>query len=147
MVNGHLPFDINGVWSFPQIPNRSLVEDYLQTRGIENDFLLEQLTNKFYTFTDAMLNDDEKTIEKMAEKRFAAKLLPNLKDVKQNKVKLVRDISLIEPLIKENTTNFGELRNNLISDNKDSYIVENILIKGISSLDRDQNYSNYDYFM
>jgi hypothetical protein len=47
-------------------------------------------------------------------------------------------------LIQKNDTDFGNLRKNLISDIEESYIVDSMIIKGVSAY-RDENDCNYDY--
>ena len=80
----------------------------------------------------------------MAEKRFAKELLQNIEKYSKNEIKFKHDPSLIESRVTKDTTDFGDLRANLISDNNDSYIVDSIIIKGVSP-NRDENDSNFDY--
>lgn len=47
-------------------------------------------------------------------------------------------------LIKRDETDYGDLRGNLVSDNQDTYIVDSMIIKGVSPR-REENDSNYDY--
>ena len=41
----------------------------------------EILSDKFFTFIDAMCSGDEAAVKAMAEKRFAEKLIPNLSGI------------------------------------------------------------------
>ena len=46
--------------------------------------------------------------------------------------------------IKQDQTDYGALRGNLISDIKETYIVDQMIIKGVSP-NREENQSNFDY--
>jgi len=50
MVNGNFPFDINGVWALPEQPERPIVKDFLEKRGVEYPIMQEILTEKFEQF-------------------------------------------------------------------------------------------------
>ena len=44
----------------------------------------------------------------------------------------------------KDTTDFGDLRANLVSDNAETYVVDSFIIKGVSP-NREENDCNYDY--
>lgn len=46
--------------------------------------------------------------------------------------------------MKKDNTDYGALRANLVSDNDKTYIIDNMIIKGISPV-RSENDCNYDY--
>jgi hypothetical protein len=50
MGDGCFPFDMNGVWSLPQQPERKLVNEFLHKRGVEYGLMHEILSEKFYKF-------------------------------------------------------------------------------------------------
>jgi len=80
----------------------------------------------------------------MAEKRFATKILSGLEKIQNNAFKLERDLNEVEKIVKTDTTDYGDLRANLVSDNEGTYIVDSMIIKGVS-INRDENDCNYDY--
>jgi hypothetical protein len=45
---------------------------------------------------------------------------------------------------KQDDTDYGQLRKNLVSDIEDTYIVDSMIIKGVS-VNREENDCNYDY--
>ena len=47
-------------------------------------------------------------------------------------------------MIKTDDTDYGQLRKNLVSDISESYVVDTMLVKGVSVL-REENDCNYDY--
>ena len=47
-------------------------------------------------------------------------------------------------MIKADPTDYGILRGNLVSDAEQTYIIENLLVQGISAR-RSENETNYDY--
>ena len=144
MASGGMPIDGNGVLALPQQENRSAVREFYEDRGITDEIVLEHLTTKYFEFIDAILAQDEKKIEAMAEKRFATKVIANLSKVKANEMKFTREKGLVADIVKEDDTDYGALRANLISDNKEDYIINTILVKGVS-VRRDENDCNYDY--
>ena len=144
MLNGHFPFDVNGVWALPQQPERPIVKRFLELRGVNYPLMQELLTEKFQTFLQAMIDQDEQKIQAMAEKRFASELISNLNQIKSKQVKYIPDRSLLANIIVPDTTDFGDLRGNLVSDNTDTYVVDSVIIKGVS-VNREENDCNYDY--
>ena len=143
MVGGALPIDENGVLALPK-QDRSLVNDFFEQRGVTHEFIQELLTEFFYDFLNAIETQDKAKIERMAEKRFAARLIENLDAVKAAGVKFERGTGLSQNLVKVDETDYGMLRQNLVSDIEDTYIVDNMIVKGVSS-DRSQNACNFDY--
>lgn len=144
MLNGHFPFDVNGVWALPQQPERPIVKKFLELRGVNYQLMHELLTEKFQVFLNAIVEQDQKKIQAMAEKRFAEKLISNLTQIKNKQVKYIPDRSLLADIIVPDSTDFGDLRGNLVSDNSSTYIVDSMIIKGVS-VNRDENDCNYDY--
>lgn len=57
---------------------------------------------------------------------------------------MTSDEEALTGLILKDETDFGDLRQNLVSDNESTYIVESKLIKGVSPR-RHENDCNYDY--
>ena len=51
---------------------------------------------------------------------------------------------LLNDIVKEDNTDYGEFRANLISDEKESYTIDTLLIKGLSPI-RSENDCNFDY--
>jgi hypothetical protein len=80
----------------------------------------------------------------MSEERFANRVVENLEAIKKNEIKFVKDPALAQSLARKDGTDLGELRGNLVSDNSSSYIVDSVIIKGVSPR-RKENDSNFDY--
>ena len=63
MMDGNLPFDSNGVIAlpfknFPQQPQRPLVTEFLNKRGVEYNLMQEILEDKMFGFIDAIQSSD-----------------------------------------------------------------------------------------
>ena len=65
-----------------------------------------------------------------------------MEKLKKNELKFTRDTSNLK--IVQDKTDFGDLRQNLLSDNENSYIVDSMIIKGVS-VRREENDANFDY--
>lgn len=91
-----------------------------------------------------MLDGDQHKIEAMTELRFGKQIVERLADIKKHEMKFEADPSLIQKFIKKDDTDFGDLRGNLVSDNDENYIIDSMIIKGISPK-RDENDNNFDY--
>jgi hypothetical protein len=48
MSEGAMPIDGNGVLALPKQPERNLVDQFYNHRGIEHEIVQELLTDKFY---------------------------------------------------------------------------------------------------
>ena len=143
MANGAMPVDGNGVLALPK-QERTLVNDFFDERGVTHDFIQELLTEFFFDFLKAIEDGDAAKIEKMAEKKFAARVIENLPKIKTEGLKFERGAGLSKDLVKVDQTDFGVLRKNLVSDIEESYIVDHMIVKGVS-LDRARNDCNFDY--
>lgn len=137
-----LPIDGNGVLALPQQPPRPIIDHFYEIRGIEHGLVQEILTDKFFSFIDAMCQGDETAVRAMAEKRFADKIAANLAGIQKSGIKFQRGKGLVET--KKDDTDYGNLRQNLVSDIEDTYVVDSVIIKGVS-VNRDENDCNYDY--
>ena len=102
----------------------------------------ELLTTFFYEFISALETGDEQKVRQMAEKRFADKLVEMLPEIRKAGIKLDKTKGLNK--ITEDSSDFGILRKNLISDIKEDYVVEHMLIQGVST-NRELNDFNFDY--
>ena len=91
-----------------------------------------------------MCKGDEDKIRALAEKRFANQIIKNLPKIKSSQISFDKGPGKVSDLVKENNTDFGILRKNLISDINESYIVDSMIVKGVSA-NRDENDCNYDY--
>ena len=80
----------------------------------------------------------------MAEKRFGEKMIENLPNIQKSEIKFERGAGKVQNLVKQDSRDFGVLRKNLISDIQEDYIVDSMIIKGVSA-DREENDCNYDY--
>ena len=80
----------------------------------------------------------------MAERNFSSKILDNLEKIHKNEFSFDQNEKAVVKT--SDTTNYGDLRSNLISDNTSSYIVDSMLIRGVS-VNRDENDCNYDYHL
>jgi len=58
MMDGNLPFDSNGVIALPQQPQRPLVTEFLNKRGVEYNLMQEILEDKMFGFIDAIQSSD-----------------------------------------------------------------------------------------
>ena len=143
MASGAMPIDGNGVLSLPK-QERALVNEFYEHRGITHEAVQELLTEKYFDFIDAILAQDKEKIESMAEKRFAEKIIGNLSKVGANEMTFKRESGLVSDIVKEDDTDYGSLRANLVSDIKEDYIIDSMIIKGVS-VHRDENDCNYDY--
>jgi len=101
----------------------------------------EVLTDKFYSFIKALEEGDANKIRAMSEKRFGQEVVANLDMIKKNEIKFVKED---KAQIKSDSTDYGDLRANLTSDNNDTYIVDSLIVKGVSVI-RSENDCNYDY--
>jgi hypothetical protein len=102
----------------------------------------EHLEGKFYEFIEALVDQDKNKINKLAEKRFANRLIHNLE--KANGISFEKGPGLLDEIIQEDTTDYGDFRENLVSDMNSNYTIDTLLIKGISP-HREDNDCNYDY--
>lgn len=78
----------------------------------------------------------------MLESKFADKIIQNLDKIKASTIQFKQGNGLCN--IKKDQTEYGALKNNLVSDNDQSYLIDSVLIKGLS-VNRSENYSNFDY--
>ena len=78
MLNGAFPIDKNGVLPLPQMPNKEIVDNYFNIKGIQRDDVQEILTEKFHDLIGAMTSGDAEKIKNMTEKAFGDKLISNL---------------------------------------------------------------------
>lgn len=78
----------------------------------------------------------------MTEKRFGDKLAANLSGIQKSQIKFEKGKGLVDA--KSDETDYGQLRKNLVSDIEDTYIVDSMIIKGVS-VHRSENDCNYDY--
>jgi len=143
MASGGMPIDGNGVLALPK-QSRIFVDEFYEKRGITHEAVQELLTEKYYDFIDAILAQDKEKIEAMAEKRFAEKVVANMSKVAGNEMQFNRERGLVSELVKEDDTDYGALRANLVSDIKEDYIIDTMIVKGVS-VRRDENDCNYDY--
>lgn len=66
-----------------------------------------------------------------------------MEKLKKNEIKFhPKDIKGLK--IVEDNSEFGDLRQNLVSDMKESYIIDSMIIKGVSVI-REENDCNFDY--
>lgn len=72
-----MPIDGNGVLALPK-QERILVNDFFEERGVTHEFVQELLTEFFFDFLKAIEDGDKEKIERMAERRFAARIIENL---------------------------------------------------------------------
>ena len=121
-----------------------MVDEFYDRRNLSHELVQEILTEKFYDFIQAVIDQDQDKIKAMAEKRFAEKMIENLPSIKKSEINFERGRGKVQNLVKEDSRDFGVLRKNLISDIQDDYIVDSMIIKGVSSK-RDENDCNYDY--
>lgn len=76
------------------------------------------LTDKFYEFIQAIQENNTSKIESMAEKRFATQVINGLDKVKNNNFVFEKDgEQLLKDIVKQDSTDYGDLRGNLVSDN------------------------------
>lgn len=80
----------------------------------------------------------------MAEKRFAQKMIENLPKIKKSEISFEKGTGMVSDIIREDKTDFGILRKNLISDINETYVIDSMIIKGVSA-NREENDCNYDY--
>lgn len=59
---GGLPIDGNGVLALPQQPPREIIDHFYKIRGIEHSLVQEILTDKFFSFIDALCSGDEAAV-------------------------------------------------------------------------------------
>jgi len=145
MQGGKLPYEKNGVKSFPRQPAKQFVEEFYEKRDITNDIVLEYLTERFKEFNRALCAGDELTVREMTEGKFGeemVKLLPNFKNLKY--LDDERSLEKLERRIKEEHKDSATLKKNYLSDFPGSYIIDTIAVKGLS-VKRDENHFNYDY--
>ena len=102
------------------------------------------LTEKFNEFLQALCENDKEKIKSMAEKRFGEKMIENLPNIQKSEIKFERGAGKVQNLVKQDSRDFSVLRKNLISDIQEDYIVDSMIIKGVSA-DREENDCNYDY--
>jgi hypothetical protein len=144
MLNGALPIDGNGVLPLPSQGTKPIIKQFLDHRGITPEIMQDHLTDFFFKFIQAMVDQDKEKILKMSERRFGEKLVSNLSKAGKNHMTFERGEGLIRDLIKEDTNDYGEYRANLVGDFDQTYTVDTLLIKGISPI-RADNDSNFDY--
>ena len=125
MIDGHLPLDANGVLALPKQPERSIVTQFLDHRGVQHDLIRDYLSTKFFSFLKYIEAGDRAQILANSEARFGNKIVQNLDKISKNDFKLVERESPSE---------------------SSDYIVDQMLIQGIS-VDRSLNDSNYDYHL
>ena len=101
---------------------------------------------KFQEFLKDLLNRDEQKVRAFAEKNFADKLVAGFENIEKSGLKLEMGPGLIDDVIKPDQTNYGQLRGNLVADIEGDYIIENLLVQGVSSI-RADNATNYDYLI
>jgi hypothetical protein len=122
---------------------RKLVKQFLEERSISENVLLEVLQDKLFSFFDVLTTtQDQQKIRSMLESRFADKILSNLDKIKASKIQFKQGQGLCK--IKKDQNDYGALKSNLVSDIDQSYMIDNLLIKGLS-VNRSENYSNFDY--
>ena len=149
MLRGSLPFDQNGVLALPEIPLKPHVESFYEKRGINQDLVFDRCQELFHEFISALCQGDQEKIKRITEPKFGEKIAANLSDIKQFKLSFSNsseDIEKVKGIVVEDDTDYGALRKNFISDNTESYTIDSLLIKGLSS-DREYNHNNFDYFV
>lgn len=144
MADGALPIDRHGVLALPQLTNRHKVAQFLEHRAVTDEILLELLQEKFVTFMQAAVARDEATVSSMAEKTFAEKLVGNFDKIAESKLEFVPGAGQLGGVVKADSTDFGHLRKNLVSDSPETYIIDSLLVQGVSA-QREKNMSNFDY--
>ena len=83
----------------------------------------------------------------MTEKRFGAQIINNLDNINKQEFHLDRyNLRDMKKKVVADSKDYGDLRANLVSDNRDTYIVDSMIIKGVSPR-RDENDCNYDYVL
>ena len=87
----------------------------------------------FHEFIQATLKGDKDTITRLAEQQFADKVIGNLDNIKKHNLSFERGPGLCSHLVREDEGYYGNLRKNMISDNKEDYIIDQVLIKGLST--------------
>lgn len=74
MCRGALPFDRAGTLALPAMPDRVLVEHYLNSKNIPSDLLTEFFSGQVSKFLESIAQRDYAALESITEKRFFAKL-------------------------------------------------------------------------
>ena len=74
------------------------------------------------------MDRDEEKIKQVAEARFAAKIIENLPKLKDFKFERGPGLTTIAA----SETNYGDLRHNLVSDIEGDYLVDCMLVRGVS---------------
>ena len=143
-MKGAFPFDGNGVLPLPSQGTKMLIDRFLSKRGVTPELMQDHLQDKFHEFIDAMVSQDKDKIAKLAEKRFATKIINNLEKTAKNDLKFQAGEGLLKDITKSDSRDYGDFRVNLVSDIEKSYTIDTVLIKGVSQ-NRDINESNYDY--
>lgn len=144
LAGDSFPIDRHGVLPLPEQANRRLVAQFFKHRRLTNDLLIEFLEEKFLKFVSAALQQDEATVRANAEHNFADRVVSNFAQIKESGLKFEPGSGQLDNLIKADTADYGMLRSNLISDIDQTYIVDNLLVQGVSAR-RSENQSNFDY--
>lgn len=147
MLDGAIPFDSNGVLPLPKLELKEQVVNFYENKGINEDLVFEELEDRFYKFIEAICTGNEDQVRALTEKRFGDKVAELLPNVKSHNLKFSREESKLEKLnslVVENTTDYGSLRKNFISDIEHSYTIDSVLVRGLSP-HRHENGYNYDY--
>ena len=115
----------------------------MEERSISDEILLDVLQDKLFSFIDVITStQDETKIRSMLEKNFADKIITNIEKIKKSNLQFKKGPGLCN--IQNDQTDYGALKNNLISDSEQSYLIDSVLIRGLS-VNRSENYSNFDY--
>ena len=95
-------------------------------------------------FMNSIISRDEEVLKKVAEERFAEKLIAGFEKTKATNLKFEKGSGQLDSIIKEDTTTYGDKKENIRSTMTSNYIVEHMLVLGVSA-NRKENDCNYDY--
>ncbi|CDW78630.1 UNKNOWN [Stylonychia lemnae] len=124
MCKGAFPLDRQGTHMLPKLPTRSVIEDYLASKKVDEDILIDHFGNMFTSTLDNIAKRDYGKLEKLLESKFYETILQNKDNLER--FNLSYDLNKV--------------------DANESFIIDKMLIKGLYH-DRSKNGVNYDYML
>ena len=73
-----MPLDTAGTIELPKIPPRMLADKFLADKQIEESILQEHFLRMLHKFIAGVVDQDQEAIEKVAEARFADRMISSL---------------------------------------------------------------------
>ncbi len=75
MLNGAIPLDKAGTISLQQLPEKTLVKQYLEKQKVSDEVLLDYLEKMFQKLLGKLAEKKHEDLSNIVEKRFYEKLL------------------------------------------------------------------------